>query len=91
MNADVNVLRRAAARLRDPYLGNWRIDVALALADALDAVAQAMRFGPDMASRLGYSELIAVARAVLGETESQALADYQQRARDAVANASTTL
>jgi hypothetical protein len=41
--------------------------VALALADAMDAVAPAVQYGGGFAARVGYGELIAVACAVLRE------------------------
>jgi hypothetical protein len=59
------LLRRAATLLRNPYLCNWDHAVAHALAAAMDEVAKAVRLSRDFESRLGYSELIATARALL--------------------------
>lgn len=65
MTTSAELLQRAAARLRNPLLCNWDRGVAHALAGAMDEVAKAVRFGPDMEHRLGYGELIETARALL--------------------------
>lgn len=66
MSADV--LRRAAAKLRDPLLCNFDRELALALADWLESEAALLGFLGDNARQQG----IAVARAVLREDgESQ--------------------
>lgn len=49
------------------YVCTMHPAVALPLADAMDAVAKAVQYGGGFAARVGYGELIAVARAVLRE------------------------
>ena len=49
------------------YMALMHPPVALALADVMDAVAPAVQYSGGFAARLGYGELIAVARAVLRE------------------------
>lgn len=51
------------------YIALVHPPVALALAAAMEAVAKALRFGREFEARVGYGELIAVARAVLREPE----------------------
>jgi hypothetical protein len=65
MSNSTDLLRRAAGRLRSPLLCNWDRAVAVALADAMDEVAKAVRLSSDIEHRLGYGELITTARALL--------------------------
>ncbi len=64
MSADL--LYRAAERLRDPERVNndHRVDVAVAA--AMEAVARVIRYDERMVARVGYGELVEVARVVLG-------------------------
>lgn len=47
------------------YMATMQPAVGLALAEVFDAVAKAARFGDDMMARLGYGELLTVARLIL--------------------------
>ncbi len=68
---DVDLLRRAAEDLRSPYLCNWDPKVAHALAEAMDKVARVIRLDPGMVGRVGYGEVVEVARAFMAPLEDQ--------------------
>ena len=49
------------------HIASWHPLVALAVADSLDKIAWMGELDPDMLSRVGCDEAIAIARAYLGE------------------------
>ncbi len=69
MSDPVNLLRRAAADLRSPYLCNWDPKVAHALATAMDSIARVIRLDPAMVHRVGYGEVVEVARVFMARLE----------------------
>lgn len=66
---DVDLLARAAADLRSPYLCNWDPAVANALAAAMESVARVVRLDRSMVHRVGYGEVVEVARAFMKRME----------------------
>jgi hypothetical protein len=66
MSADL--LRRAAEKLRHPYLCNWPVGVPTALADWLEYEARDAEL--DLGSICGRELAVATARAILREESS---------------------
>jgi hypothetical protein len=78
-----------AERLGDPvsgsteiedaeHIASWHPSVALLVADALERVAWALSFDKDLIGRVGYEELLAVARAYLGELDGSTHDGYPE-------------
>lgn len=54
------------------YIAAMNPTVALALADALDEIGSALELDPDLIGRVGYAELLDVARAINAKENSDA-------------------
>lgn len=67
---DVDLLTTAAEQLRSPHLCNWDPGVAHALADTMEKVARIIRLDRNMVHRVGYGEVVEVARAFMARMEA---------------------